>query len=121
MKTTFTPVEIIENVSNLIKRSCDGNYPETQKTFDRFHLALLKRYFGTSNIIYTRKADHIEIEVFFVDTSSQNIHIELTPEKLENFLRSCIKKDTLSIGFYDNMLLYYSTHKQGEKFHLQSA
>lgn len=119
MNTRFAPSEILENVRSLIKQSCDsqGNI----NAFDSFHVALLKRYFGCSQIKYHRTDKSVEIEIMPVETSSHSAHIEIKPESLESFLISCIKEDDVSLGFYDKMLLYYATHIQGEQFHLQSA
>lgn len=101
----FTPELIIDEVKNLISYSII-NQKEDAQNFESLHKAVIKKYFDAKDIQINYIAQTIDLKL----PISNNNYTAITFEclDLDNFLRSCLKKDEQSLFFYQSLLTHYN-------------
>lgn len=102
---------ILMEIENLISLSC-ADQKATDK-FEKLHIALLKKYYNAADVTidYHRKRVRMDIVVddAYYDPKKINLylptlHANLFFKNLKEFLRSCIERDSKSLGFYAGLL-----------------
>ncbi|WP_298474553.1 hypothetical protein [uncultured Maribacter sp.] len=102
---------ILMDVENLISRSC--NKPTRTLNFENLHIALLKKYYNAADVSIDYHRHRIKMSIIIDDkqydpkTANINlavVHANLFFKNLKEFLKSCIDKDSKSLGFYAALL-----------------
>ncbi|WP_282159870.1 hypothetical protein [Ulvibacterium marinum] len=102
---------ILTEVENLISRSC-ANQKVTDK-FEKLHIALLKKYYNAADVSIDYHRKRVKMDIIMDDTSYDpkkvnlylpTLHANLLFKNLKDFLRSCVDKDSKSLGFYAGLL-----------------
>ena len=118
METNQTE-NIIEEIHKLIDHSCSHTHYDHTIKFERFHRAILKKFFKSEDVQLKHLSDSIQINIKLCTSAikEQYITMEVGVEKLEKFLKACVAQDTANRNFYLNMLNYYAT-VEGNMFSL---
>jgi hypothetical protein len=103
--SNFTPEVIIEEVKNLISYSISNPEVDNAK-FESLHKAIIKQYFDAKKIRIDYEAQTIDLLL----PVGNNQHTNLTFEclDLKGFILSCLKSDSNSLHFYENLLVHYN-------------
>lgn len=101
----LTPELIIEEVKNLISYSISNKHEDTEK-FEDLHRAVIKKYFDARAIKINYLTQTIDLELPISSNNYTGITFECLD--LNNFLRSCLKKDEQSLFYYQNLLTHYN-------------
>ncbi len=111
MENSTVNRKITKEIENLISESCSN-----QKSTDHYknlHEAILKKYYNAADISIDYHRHRIEMDIVIddscyhpekVNTNVPTLHVNLLFKNLKDFLRSCIEKDTKSIGFYAGLI-----------------
>ncbi|WP_121666818.1 hypothetical protein [Mesonia aquimarina] len=105
MRTSYQSDTILNEMNNLIAYSCQSNEVSTSN-FNTFHTALIKKHFEAIEVDIQRELKNIELKVLIKD--NQYVHVNLSYNTLEDFLKSCLEDDLGSLSFYQNMLTFYN-------------
>lgn len=102
---------ILIEIENLISHSC-ANPKKTDK-FEKLHIALLKKYYNATDVSIDYHRKRVKMDIVMDDTCYDPkkvnlylpmLHANLFFKNLKEFLRSCIEKDSKSLGFYAGLL-----------------
>ncbi|WP_291864586.1 hypothetical protein [Maribacter sp.] len=102
---------ILMDVENLISRSCTDQ--TNTLNFKRLHIALLKKYYNAADVSIDYYRHRVKMDIVIDDkqynpkTANVNlpvVHANLFFKNLKEFLKSCIDKDSKSLGFYATLL-----------------
>jgi len=111
MENSSLKGRILKDIKDLISRSCTN--PKTTPEFEKLHIALLKKHYNAADVAidYHRKrvSMHIVMDDAVYDPKTVNqylptLYANLRFRNLKEFLRSCVEKDTQSLGFYAGLL-----------------
>lgn len=105
MRTSYQPNTILNEMHNLIAYSCQSNQV-SMANFDTFHTALIKKHFEAIEVDIQRDIKNISLKVMV--KNNQYVHVNLSYNTLEDFLKSCLEDDLGSLAFYQNMLTFYN-------------
>lgn len=111
MENSTLRMKITTEIENLISNSC-----ATQQATDKFknlHIALLKKYYNAADVSIDYHRKRVKMDIVLddsqydpqkVNTYIPTLHANLLYKNLRQFLKSCIEKDTKSLGFYASLL-----------------
>lgn len=119
METNKTE-NVVQEIHKLIDHSCSQTHYDHTVKFERFHRAILKKFFKSDDVQLQHLADKIQIKIKLCTSAikGQYITMEVGVEKLEKFLKACVAQDKSNRNFYLNMLNYYATSAEGNMFSL---
>lgn len=107
--TSYEPSKILRELNNLISYSC--SFSEEQASMaESMHTALIKKFFGAHKVSFDKKNDVVNVQIPISET--EYTHLTLECQDMEKFLKSCVEKDSTSLSFYQNMLIYYNVEKK---------
>lgn len=105
---------VLIDLEKLISQSCKN--PTDSKKNQQLHSTLLKKYYNATNVTIDYHRHRIYMEVIqddstydpqTVNTNLPIIYTNLLFKSLHTFLKTCVDKDTKSIGFYAHLLKAY--------------
>ncbi|MFD1094245.1 hypothetical protein [Salegentibacter chungangensis] len=101
----YEPATVLEEVKHLISYSI-SNIEEQNSNYKTMHRAIIKKYFEAKNVHINYQEHTVEMEIPVGNRKYTRITFEC--QKLERFLKSCLKKDEKSLYFYQNILTHYN-------------
>lgn len=118
MKKSKLNDRIVMELERLIAQSCGDE--RKSKKFTQLHVALLKKYYNAADVSIDYHRHRVKMDVLMDDASYSPgklninlpvLHINLLFGNLKSFLRSCIDKDSKSLGFYAQLLKNFKQKK----------
>jgi hypothetical protein len=111
MENSTLRMRITMEIENLISKSC-ANKQATDK-FKTLHIAILKKYYNAADVSIDYHRKRVKMDIVMDDDyynpQKANTYIPTLPanllfKNLNDFLNSCIERDTKSLGFYASLL-----------------
>lgn len=103
--TTFQPSEILDEIKNLVIRSCN-DVTDPNSIYNSLHKGIIKMYFEARNVEINYETRIIKVEIPVTEREYTTVSFEC--QDLSRFLNSCLKQDKRNLIFYQNALNYYS-------------
>ena len=106
MEFNTNPNATLDEFKSLISHSIFHLNSEEDSNYTILHRAIIKKYFDAKNVRINYKEHTVDLQIPVGKRKYTGITFEC--QDLERFLKSCLKKDEKSMGFYQEALNHYS-------------
>ncbi len=100
----ITDATTLRSLNNLIEYSTDFRF-QRRANFKHLHLALIKEFFNASDVVLDIENKTVCLGL---DMLSRGAEVCIEYKNLEKFLKSCVRDTPENMGFYRNILHYYT-------------
>ena len=118
MENSSLKGRILMEMENLISQSCNGQHPVEE--FKELHIALLKKHYNAARVSIDYHRRRVKMDIVTDDSCYDpkkmnlyipTLYVNLFFRNLKDFLKSCIQKDSKSLGFYAGLIRSFTNRE----------